>query len=346
MGLRPLPAARFPAGWHQTVPWDVPPAGPEYFKMTIPLGAATERLVTKDYRPGSYVVRSDERPLVKVTVEGFGRVTDGKTDWPHPSGQWFCFGGKCECPEGQHEKAAIPAHADIGDKLYAGLAAGPAFGAGARAARDVRVLRGRRAAAAAAGGGGDAGGGGGSNGDPHLTTNDGVRYDFQAAGEFVLARGPGLEVQARQEPWEKSKYASINTQFAFRVGTARVTIAAGDTMEVRVGAPCAADRAPVGLPGGGRIEPRIADRLLGPRAHVARRLAGVRLVRRRVGRRAPAAAVGRRPRQARRPARQRRRQRRERLRRADGKQLDAAALRKSAPPRSSSCTASSASRGG
>ncbi len=77
------------------------------------------------------------------------------------------------------------------------------------------------------GGGGGPSGGGGSNGDPHLATFDGVRYDFQAAGEFVLARGPGFEVQARQEPWRSSRSVSINTQFAMRVGAARVTVDAG-----------------------------------------------------------------------------------------------------------------------
>ncbi len=252
----------FPSGWHQTVPWDVPdPYGPEYFKMTIPLGAATERLETKDYRPDLYVVRSDERPLVNVTVEGFGRVTDGKTDWPHPSGQWFCFGGKCECPEGQHEKAAIPAHADIGDKLYAGLAAAGGVSALVLEPHAMsEYCEDDEEPQQPPAGGGDGAPGGGSNGDPHLTTNDGVRYDFQAAGEFVLARGPGLEVQARQEPWEKSKYASINTQFAFRVGTARVTVAAGGTMEVRVGGALRRpDRAPVGLPGGGSIRAATLD---------------------------------------------------------------------------------------
>ncbi len=41
-----------------------------------------------------------------------------------------------------------------------------------------------------------------TTGDPHLTTVDHHRYDFQAAGEFVLLRSPddSLEIQGRQEP--------------------------------------------------------------------------------------------------------------------------------------------------
>src|SRR5204863_9443964 len=40
-----------------------------------------------------------------------------------------------------------------------------------------------------------------TDGDPHLTTVDGIQYDFQGAGEFVLLRdGSAMEVQTRQKP--------------------------------------------------------------------------------------------------------------------------------------------------
>ena len=39
-----------------------------------------------------------------------------------------------------------------------------------------------------------------SEGDPHLRTIDGINYDFQSAGEFVLLRGENLEIQTRQIP--------------------------------------------------------------------------------------------------------------------------------------------------
>ncbi|MEM8615987.1 MAG: VWD domain-containing protein [Pseudomonadota bacterium] len=44
--------------------------------------------------------------------------------------------------------------------------------------------------------------GGGGGGDPHLYTIDGTYYGFQAAGEFVLLRSPGrdLEIQMRTRP--------------------------------------------------------------------------------------------------------------------------------------------------
>jgi Bacterial Ig-like domain (group 3) len=73
-------------------------------------------------------------------------------------------------------------------------------------------------------------------GDPHLTTADGVHYDFQGAGEFVTLRNPdGLEIQTRQTPIATTFFpppdahdglatcVSINTAVAARVGGHRVT---------------------------------------------------------------------------------------------------------------------------
>jgi hypothetical protein len=77
---------------------------------------------------------------------------------------------------------------------------------------------------------------GATDGDPHLTTVNGVHYDFQSAGEFVALRdGNGMQIQTRQIPVQTvmnpgvSPYSglascvSLNTAVAARVGAKRVT---------------------------------------------------------------------------------------------------------------------------
>jgi hypothetical protein len=69
------------------------------------------------------------------------------------------------------------------------------------------------------------------NADPHLLTFDGLRYNFQAVGEFVASRqsdDPGFQVQVRQQP------AGNSTTVA--VGTAVAASVAGDTVEVDLAA--------------------------------------------------------------------------------------------------------------
>ena len=79
-----------------------------------------------------------------------------------------------------------------------------------------------------------------TDGDPHLRNVEGVTYDFQSAGEFVLLRdGNGLEIQTRQTPVQTSvnpvfdaytglaTCPSINTAVAARVGEHRVSLTQG-----------------------------------------------------------------------------------------------------------------------
>ncbi|MBB5873506.1 hypothetical protein F4553_006940 [Allocatelliglobosispora scoriae] len=65
-----------------------------------------------------------------------------------------------------------------------------------------------------------------SDGEPHLTTVDGKRYDFQAAGEFVAARDPagGFTVQVRQQPFRDSLTLAVNTSVALDVAGDRVQV--------------------------------------------------------------------------------------------------------------------------
>ncbi len=66
---------------------------------------------------------------------------------------------------------------------------------------------------------------GGAAGDPHLRTLDGLAYEFQACGDFVLLRaGPAaLEVQVHQERWHDTQ-TSVNTEVALQVNGHRVQL--------------------------------------------------------------------------------------------------------------------------
>ena len=62
------------------------------------------------------------------------------------------------------------------------------------------------------------------DGDPHITTVNGIHYDFQDAGEFVALRDAnGMEIQTRQTPVATAPWVSLNTAIAARVGKYRVT---------------------------------------------------------------------------------------------------------------------------
>jgi hypothetical protein len=95
---------------------------------------------------------------------------------------------------------------------------------------------------------------GGSGGDPHLWTDTGFRFDFQGAGEYVLAKSTErpFEVQVRSEPWQDSTTVSINTAAAVNIDGDRIGFYAGRASPVSInGRPTAlaADTA-ILLPGG------------------------------------------------------------------------------------------------
>ncbi len=85
------------------------------------------------------------------------------------------------------------------------------------------------------GSGGSNGGGGGrrpfcffrcgeANGDPHMVTVDGTRYDMMAVGEFTLLENQDIEIQMRASPWRDSDSVSMATAAAIGFGDHRVTV--------------------------------------------------------------------------------------------------------------------------
>ncbi|MEN9230342.1 MAG: VWD domain-containing protein [Thermostichus sp. DG02_5_bins_236] len=76
----------------------------------------------------------------------------------------------------------------------------------------------------------------GSFRDPHFGTFDGLAYDFQASGDFVLTRSIDgrFEIQARHTPVTLYPDVSLNTAISARLGEqiVRLTIGAGEELEV------------------------------------------------------------------------------------------------------------------
>jgi VWD domain-containing protein len=95
-------------------------------------------------------------------------------------------------------------------------------------------------------------------GDPHLTTFDGYRYDFQAVGEFVVARSASgdLEIQARQAAFPGSRIVAVNTAVAMRVAGVRLGFYLGPTGLVvhRDGTTVDLPPGTTSLPGGGKVD--------------------------------------------------------------------------------------------
>lgn len=102
-------------------------------------------------------------------------------------------------------------------------------------------------------------------GDPHLTTTNGVHYDFQAAGEFTALRNSdtGFELQTRQTPVLTSftpganpytglqSCVSLNTAAALRVGRHRISYQPNPTEGSRGELQLRIDGKLINLPAGG-----------------------------------------------------------------------------------------------
>ncbi|GGM10395.1 VWD domain-containing protein [Nakamurella endophytica] len=253
------------------------------------VGAVGGRFVVEPYDARAAVVTAGG--LAGGVADGIVRVTSSRPVRVHDAATFedvhitrgdYCVSGDCRCPDGSAAAGLDVTPAQL--PLYLGVTGGAT---GATVATDVvdldeycREQPARRPPVprypaepgsappanphARSGGPDDDPASGSSNGDPHLVTFDGYRYDFQAGGEFVLATaGAGdLEVQARQEPVRAADGAerldaSITTAVAVRIGRSRVTVAVADALrpELRIDGAGRRPRQPVALAGGGTVAP-------------------------------------------------------------------------------------------
>lgn len=101
-----------------------------------------------------------------------------------------------------------------------------------------------------------------SHGDVHIRSTDGINWDFQYAGDFVLFQSVDGEVvmQSRQEMWDQNPNVSVNRAGAMRVMSDTVELYLRPTQALYVnGKPTAMPTSRTPLPGGGAIEPKSAS---------------------------------------------------------------------------------------
>lgn len=96
-----------------------------------------------------------------------------------------------------------------------------------------------------------------SHGDVHIRSTDGMNYDFQAAGDYLMLQSTDGEVvvQSRQEMWDQNPKVSVNRAGAMRVMGDKIEWYMRPARELYLnGKPIDLPTAPLALPAGGRIE--------------------------------------------------------------------------------------------
>ena len=88
-----------------------------------------------------------------------------------------------------------------------------------------------------------------TTGDPHLTTFDGLHYNFQTVGEFTLVKGTDFEIQVREKPAGASRTIAYNSAVAMSLGADVVSVQ-GTTLYINHQAVTLADGQAVTLQGG------------------------------------------------------------------------------------------------
>lgn len=192
--------------------------------------------------------------ILKLQADHFVRLHDAASfEQGQVSNGQYCVGTQCVCPE-KTKKAGQRIEPQVQAPIFLGVSGGES---GTKVGTETMTLEEYCEQDDEKKGDSRAG----SDGEPHLTSFDGREFDFQAGGEFTLARSNSgdLEIQSRQEPLrtngKEELGISVNTAVAARVGKDKVGVyPSADGLRVRInGGQPAVLPDEQRLPGGGAV---------------------------------------------------------------------------------------------
>lgn len=235
-----------------TLPWTIagpgqpPTSGTTPDSMTVDDGTMTTVSGGGSYQSKLLDISGSADIVGIGLLSGYGRVHDygfGLDTILDGEGTLaLCVkAGGCTCPDGSAGASLVTKRATA--PISVGLNGGPSaseIGVGGWSLDKFCKDPDKPTPPAPASPGGGGGGGGGDNppadpahhnvgssgGDTHITTFDGVHYDFQAIGEYTLVRSTAdnFAVQVRQVPVLKSNAVSVTQAVATKLGKDRVSI--------------------------------------------------------------------------------------------------------------------------
>jgi hypothetical protein len=230
--------------WSMTGPGHPPDSGGAVQSVTINAGDK-ETYVYNPWNAHVVKVVGNADIVSAALLVGYGRLHDDgygiDTSMDTSGPLKLCVkSGGCKCPDGSAGASLVtkPAKAPIVLGIESGASSSQIFLVGT--SLDDFCKEPDKKPPAPPGGGGGGGGGaggpddqpdpapgpGGSGGDTHITTFDGLKYDFQAIGEYTLVKSTRDDflIQTRQVPPRGARNVSVNQAMATRMGDRRVTV--------------------------------------------------------------------------------------------------------------------------
>ena len=214
--------------WEILSPLPHPPYHAQHTNVSLP-ASGMQIVEAAPYTIGPYVVKANASALLHVSIAGYARLGP-QYNYTDLADAWFCTShAPCVCPAGTI--GAPPPTLPLPLPTQLGLSGDPVTGTHGSLQSFPLSLFCRRPSPP--GGGGSLGcrtnNCASSGGDPHLATLPGLSFPFQAAGEFTLLKSTtdDLKIQVRQQPFGASRFVSLNTAVAMRVGRATVEVEPG-----------------------------------------------------------------------------------------------------------------------